>query len=112
MKAAVVLVCLAVLVAIVHCAPVENAEASAPNKHELARKTVHELESLEKKASGNHKLLHDAEFRKEAGKALAMAKKGASHLKHKQLKKAEKKVARDFGKKGAKQLLSKLKSKK
>ncbi|XP_066280042.1 uncharacterized protein [Branchiostoma lanceolatum] len=93
MKVAVVLVCLAVLVAIVHCAPVDNAEASAPNKHELARKTVHELESLEKKASENHKLLRDVGFREEAGHALSMAKKGASHLKHSQLKKGLAKAA-------------------
>ncbi|XP_066280031.1 uncharacterized protein [Branchiostoma lanceolatum] len=93
MKAAVVLVCLAVLVAIVH---------SAPSKREVAKKAVSELKTIGKKVSHDHKLVNDPKVRAE----LKKIRNEAGHLSAGKRASAGKKIAKTMGKKNAQNVLA------
>ncbi|XP_019617331.1 PREDICTED: uncharacterized protein LOC109464711 [Branchiostoma belcheri] len=112
MKTTAVLVCLALLVAIVHSAAVdaEAAASKSRNKRAAAGKALTELEGTLKKVRGDHNLVHDAHVRKELG----MAKRAVGKMNHGQKRAAAKKLGSDLhlNKKMAKELMGKMHGKK
>ncbi|XP_035686496.1 uncharacterized protein LOC118422825 [Branchiostoma floridae] len=103
MKTAAVLVCLALLLAIACSAPVDNPgvqkrsleSRAEAHPHAAEKRAAHELKSLGARVKGNHKLLHDAEFQKEAKRDIGLAKEAVGHMKGAQKKKAAHKVAKE-----------------